>query len=168
MRTPDTTIDRRYSDPHATPTPWDVTQRELETAELFWLTTVRRDGRPHVTPLVAVWHDGALFFTTGSGEQKERNLRENRHVILMTGRNDWREGLDVVLEGDAQVVTSGSVLDQLGEVWSAKWDGRWRFFARDDHFFHPDGFEVLPFMVKPSKVLVFAKGTFAHTVHLFD
>ena len=42
------------------------------------LSTVRADGRPHVTPLVAVWLDGALYFCTGEGEQKERNIRRNR------------------------------------------------------------------------------------------
>lgn len=28
--------------------------------EMFWLSTVRRDGRPHVTPLPTVWLDGRL------------------------------------------------------------------------------------------------------------
>jgi len=32
----------------------------LEKAEVFWLSTVRPDGRPHVTPMVSVWLDGAL------------------------------------------------------------------------------------------------------------
>lgn len=168
MRTPETTLDRRYSDPSAVPTEWDVTREEIESAELFWLTTVRVDGRPHVTPLVAVWHDDALYFTTGAGEQKERNLRVNAHVILTTGRNDWREGLDVVLEGDARLVTDESVLKRLGEAWSTKWDGRWQYFARDGRFHHPDGFEVLPYVVVPTKVLAFAKGTFVHTVHSFS
>jgi hypothetical protein len=42
----------------------------LETAQLFWIVTVRGDGRPHLTPLVAVWMDGALHFSTGEEEQK--------------------------------------------------------------------------------------------------
>jgi len=44
--------------------------RWLEDAELFWITTVRVDGRPHVTPLVAVWLDDAIHFATGAGEQQ--------------------------------------------------------------------------------------------------
>jgi hypothetical protein len=32
----------------------DETRRILETAELFWLTTVRADSRPHVT-LAEAW-----------------------------------------------------------------------------------------------------------------
>ena len=47
-------------------------------AELYWITTVRADGRPHVTPLIGVWFDGAMHFTTGLEEQKARNLAANR------------------------------------------------------------------------------------------
>jgi Pyridoxamine 5'-phosphate oxidase len=42
-----------FSDPRAKATPWARARRVLEKAEVFWLSTVRRDGRPHVTPLVA-------------------------------------------------------------------------------------------------------------------
>src|SRR6266567_5881253 len=54
MNEPITTLDTRHSGPRGGVTPWDQTRRVLETAELFWLSTVRADGRPHVTPLVAV------------------------------------------------------------------------------------------------------------------
>src|ERR1022692_2408733 len=101
MSKPVTSIDTRFSDPVAVATGWDETRAVLETAELFWISTVRSDGRPHVTPLVAVWLDGALHFSTGATEQKAVNLRDNPHVILMTGRNDWKDGLDLVVEGDA-------------------------------------------------------------------
>jgi len=33
---------------------WPEAREHLEMAELYWLTTVRGDGRPHVTPLIAV------------------------------------------------------------------------------------------------------------------
>ena len=49
----------------------------LERAELYWLTTVRADGRPHVTPLIAVTADGAVHFCTGLREQKARNLEHS-------------------------------------------------------------------------------------------
>jgi hypothetical protein len=50
MSTPVTTFDEQYSDPAATATGWEETRRALEEAELFWISTVRADGRPHVTP----------------------------------------------------------------------------------------------------------------------
>jgi hypothetical protein len=100
-----TTLDPRYSDPAATAAPWDETRGVLEKAELFWISTVRADDRPHVTPVVAVWVDEALHFSTGSEEQKYANLRTNPHVVLTTGCNGWDGGLDVVVEGDALRVT---------------------------------------------------------------
>ena len=64
------------------------------------------DGRRHVTPLVAVWLDDAVHFSTGPDEQKARNLAGSPWVALTTGANDWQSGLDVVVEGEAARVTS--------------------------------------------------------------
>src|SRR5437763_8398648 len=57
---PYTTLFRSFSDDDAVAPSWDEVQRVLESAQLSWITTVRADGRPHVTPLVAVWLDDAL------------------------------------------------------------------------------------------------------------
>jgi nitroimidazol reductase NimA-like FMN-containing flavoprotein (pyridoxamine 5'-phosphate oxidase superfamily) len=88
----------------------------LEQAELWWISTVRVDGRPHVTPLVAIWLDDALHFATGPGEQKAVNLRSDPHVILTTGCNEWEKGLDVVVEGEAVQVTDEHMLARLAEA----------------------------------------------------
>jgi general stress protein 26 len=168
MTTPVTTLDQRFSGPDAVPTSWAETREALETAQLFWITTVRADGRPHVTPLVAVWSAGAIHFCTGSAEQKTVNLRGNPHVILLTGRNDWDEGLDVVVEGDAVQVTEAAALDRLARAWATKWDGQWQYQVGDGCFHHPGSTErVLVFSVAPAKVLAFRKGNFSHTTHKF-
>jgi nitroimidazol reductase NimA-like FMN-containing flavoprotein (pyridoxamine 5'-phosphate oxidase superfamily) len=167
MTTPTTQLDERFSDPNIAATEWDETRRALETAELFWICTVRADGRPHLTPLVAVWHDGAIHFSAGPGEQKAVNLSGNPHVILMTGCNRWDEGLDVVVEGDAVRVTDDETLERLAAAWTTKWDGRWRYDARNGAFHHEGGGEALVFSVAPTKVLAFGKGVFSHTRHRF-
>src|SRR5260370_7855936 len=82
MNEPVTKIDPRFSDPDAVATGWDETRRVLETAELFWISTVRADGRPHVTPLVAVWLDGAIPFFTPPPQQKTSNHKANPPAIL--------------------------------------------------------------------------------------
>jgi nitroimidazol reductase NimA-like FMN-containing flavoprotein (pyridoxamine 5'-phosphate oxidase superfamily) len=140
--------------------------RALETAELFWITTVRADGRPHVSPLVAVWLNGALHFSTGRTEQKAVNLRTNPHVILTTGCNQWDRGLDVVVEGDAVQVDDDDTLKRLADAWRTKWDGRWQYEARAGEFRHEAG-AALVFSVAPTKVLAFGKGAFTHTRHRF-
>jgi nitroimidazol reductase NimA-like FMN-containing flavoprotein (pyridoxamine 5'-phosphate oxidase superfamily) len=167
MSTPVTDIDSRFSDPAASATDWEQTRRVLETAELFWITTVRADGRPHVTPLVAVWLDGALHFSTGATEQKAVNLRTSPHVVVTTGCNSWDHGLDVVVEGEAARETDDGVLAELAKAWSAKWDGRWQYEVRDGAFHHPGGGEALVFRVTPRKVLAFSKGTFTQTSYRF-
>ena len=168
MTTPVTTLDQRFSDPDAAATEWDQTRRALEEAEMFWVTTVRADGRLHMTPMVAVWVDGALYFCTGMQEQKAVNLRGNRHVILSTGCNAWDQGLDVMVEGDAVQVTDDGTLRRLAGAWRAKWDGRWQYQVRDGYFYHPGSTHpVLVFAVAPAKVLAFTKGAFSHTSHVF-
>ena len=172
MNEPVTKLDPRYSVPDGVATSWEETRRVLETAELFWLSTVRTDGRPHVTPLPAVWHDDALHFSTAYTSQKAVNLRGNPHVILTTGCNQWTEGLDVVVEGDAVRITDQDALERLASVWATKWDGSWKFLVRDGCFYIYDEHEVLSdaifvFSVKPTKVFAFAKGHISHTRHQF-
>ena len=167
MHEPVTELDARFSDPKAVATGWDETLGVIEGAELFWISTVRADGRPHLTPLVAVWLDGAIHFATGPTEQKALNLRANPHVTLTTGCNSWDSGLDVVIEGDAVRVTDDELLERLAEAWTAKWDGRWHYEAHDGSFHHTDGEPVLVFSVTPTKVFAFAKGRFGQTRHRF-
>jgi general stress protein 26 len=169
MSAPATTLNQAYSDPAATAVEWDETRRVLETAELFWISTVRADGRPHVTPVVAAWVEGAVWFCTGADEQKFANLRGNPHVVLTTGCNGWDGGLDVVVEGDAVRVTDDVVLSRVAEAFTAKWDGRWQYTARDGCFHDADGRgEALVFSVTPVKVFAHAKGDpFGATTHRF-
>src|SRR5262249_52924142 len=109
MSEPVTRLDTRFSGPGAAATPWETTLQVLRAAELSWVTTVRQDGRPHVSPLVAVWFAGALWFSTGPSEQKAVNLRTSPHVVVTTGCNSWDQGLDVVVEGEATRETNDGV-----------------------------------------------------------
>jgi nitroimidazol reductase NimA-like FMN-containing flavoprotein (pyridoxamine 5'-phosphate oxidase superfamily) len=167
MRVPVTKLDSRYSDPAATAPGWEETRKELENAELFWISTVRTDGRPHVTPVVAAWAEDAVWFCTGAEEQKFVNLRANPHVVLTTGRNEWDRGLDVVVEGDAVEVSDDATLRRVASAFRAKWDGRWQFEVRDGAFHHHGGSATV-FSVTPVKVFAHAKGDpFGATTHKF-
>ena len=73
----------------------------LRRSEMFWLSTVRGHGRPHVTPLPAVWDEGALHFCTGDAEQKSKNLVHDGRCVLTTGTNALHSGSDVIVEGEA-------------------------------------------------------------------
>lgn len=169
MTAPVTRLSREFSDPEATATGWEETRKVLEEAELFWISTVRTDGRPHVTPIVAVWLDGAIWFSTGEGEQKFANLRANPRVVLTTGCSRWDQGLDVVVEGEAVPVTDDATLSRVAAAFASRWDGRWQWIARDGAFRGHDGSGgALVFRVTPVKVFAHAKGDpFGETRHRF-
>jgi hypothetical protein len=156
-------LDVRFSDPDASPTPWEDVRRAIRDAELFWISTVRPDGRPHVTPLPAVWQDDTLYFCTGAAEQKGVNLARNGSCALTTGTNAWKSGLDVVVEGTAVRVSDESLLRQLADAWASKYHGDWIFEVADGAFHQEGGGEALVFAVRSAKVLAFAKGDFAQT-----
>jgi general stress protein 26 len=170
-------LDERFSSPGATARPWAEVVEAIDRAEIFWLSTVRRDGRPHVTPLPAMWLDGALHFSTGPEEQKAVNLAANPRCALTTGSDRFRSGLDIVVEGSAARVADRPQLERLASMWLAKLD--WRFEAVDGGFRDPgrpdDGGVPDPtepqayvFGVSPTKVLVFGKGEpFSQTRYRF-
>ncbi|MGA8115585.1 MAG: pyridoxamine 5'-phosphate oxidase family protein [Actinocatenispora sp.] len=156
-------LDGRYSSTGAVAVDWTQGRARLADAEVYWLSTVRPDGRPHVTPLLAVWLDDALHFCTGAEERKNRNLAQNRHCVLTTGRNEFGQGMDLVLEGDAERVTDDARLYRLADAWVAKYGEDWRFTVHDGVFRHGPG-EALVYEVAPVTVFGFGKGdTFSQT-----
>lgn len=159
-------IDERFGALEATAPPWEDVERLLTEAELYWLTTVRADGRPHVTPLVGVWHDGAFAFCTGEGEQKHVNLQTNPRVAVTTGHNTWKGGTDVVAEGSAERVTGRERLQPLAEAWVAKYGEDWPWQADDEGFADGDG-RPWVFVVRPAKVIAFGKDPHSQTTYRF-
>ena len=106
-------------------------------AQLYWIITVRADGRPHAVPLVGVWQAGAFALCTGSEEQKQHNLDVNAHVAVTTGStgaNGWDSGTDVVIEGTAERVRDPDVLQRLAADWFAKYGEDWKFEVRGQEF----------------------------------
>ena len=156
-------LDPRFGDEGVTATPWSEARARLERAEIFWVTTVRPDGRPHVTPLIAVWLEGAMYFCTGPDERKAQNLASNTHCVLTTGCDKLNEGLDLVVEGDAVRVTDDERLQAIADTYLSKYGEVWRFQVRDGAFSHNDGGVAVVFEVRPAKVFGFAKGAYAQT-----
>jgi general stress protein 26 len=157
-------IDPRYGDPSAEPPLWAAVERLLTDAQLYWLVTVRADGRPHAVPLVGVWHDGAFAFCTGPDEQKQRNLDGNAHVAVTTGStgaDGWDSGEDVVVEGTATRVSDPGALGTLAAAWAAKYRDDWRFEVRGDEFVEVSDSGgateggAWVYRVAPAKVIVF-------------
>ncbi|MFJ8078225.1 pyridoxamine 5'-phosphate oxidase family protein [Streptomyces sp. NPDC096176] len=176
---PTAELDARYSSalnprPGAagvTATEWAEALRHLEAAEIFWVSTVRPDGRLHVTPVIAAWHDGALYFSTGPEEQKAKNLTHDAHCALTTGGNALTEGFDIVVEGKAEPVTDPAVLEDVIAAHEAKYG---RHITSPEGTFHGigDTFRTggaVVFAVAPTTAYGFGRdnGVYTHTRWVF-
>jgi hypothetical protein len=155
-------LDARYSEEGVLATPWPDAVARLEQAGLFWVSTVRADGRPHVTPVVGVWLDGALYFSSGPDEQKSKNLAANRHCAVTTGCNTWDQGFDIVLHGDADVVRDVALLQHVAGAFLAKYGNDWAFEVADDGTFRGHGVSLV-YKLIPVQALGFGKNPFSHT-----
>jgi hypothetical protein len=173
--TPAGELDARYSSAlnprpgaaEVTATEWAEAQRQLEAAEIFWLSTVRSDGRLHVTPVIAAWYEGALYFSTGPQEQKARNLAHDAHCALTTGGNSLTEGLDLVVEGTAVRVADPAVVEGMIGAYEAKYGAH---ITSPEGTFHGIGDairkgDVAAFAVAPSTAYGFGRdgGVYTHT-----
>ena len=90
-----------------------------------FLGTIRPDGRPHAAGIGAIWLDGDLYFTSGPGTRKSRNLAITPACTIAARL----EGIDLVFEGEATRVTDQPTLEQAAAVYR---DGGWPAEVGDD------------------------------------
>ncbi|NYJ08107.1 pyridoxamine 5'-phosphate oxidase family protein [Petropleomorpha daqingensis] len=160
-------IDPRYGDASATAPPWSQIERRLTDAQLYWIVTVRADGRPHAVPLVGgVARRGLRLLHRRRGAEAPQPRGEPAR-----GRDDGHHrrrrvdsGTEVVVEGTAVRVTDHPALQELADAWAAKYGDDWRFEVRGEEFVElsrsggatEGGARV--FRVAPAKVLAFGGG----------
>jgi hypothetical protein len=78
-----------------------------------WLCTVNEDGSPHVTPVGALWVDGAFWFQTGATRKGRNVARDPRCSIALSIRD-----ADVVIEGEAARVTDPDSIARIAKAWA--------------------------------------------------
>ena len=103
----------------AEPISWSRAREQLQddsTRKTYWLATVRPDGRPHVAGVGALWLDEKIYFTSGEGTRKSRDLVENPNCAVSVALPD----LDLVIEGTATKVTDGATLQRIAERYAAQ------------------------------------------------
>lgn len=97
--------------------PWSWAVQRLAASRDYWLATRWPDGRPHVMPVWAVWQAEALWFSSGNGSRKTRNLRADPRCAMTT--DNARQ--PVVVEGTAELVTDESELRTVLDLENAKY-----------------------------------------------
>jgi hypothetical protein len=92
----------------------EAPDRDAHNSRTTWLTTLNDDGSPHVTPVGALWVDGAFWFQTGDGTRKSHNVaRDSRCSIAISVPE-----ADVVVEGDAARVSEPDAVARLAKAWA--------------------------------------------------
>src|SRR4029450_4255590 len=94
--------------------PRDILASDTPEVDLtFFVTTGRAGGGGHAAGVGSVWVDGALYFTSGPGTLKSRNLAGNPACSVSVRLR----GIDLVLEGEAHRVTEASTLERVAAVY---------------------------------------------------
>ncbi|MFZ2360231.1 MAG: pyridoxamine 5'-phosphate oxidase family protein [Anaerolineae bacterium] len=101
--------------------PWSFADQQLAAARNYWIGSTRPDGRPHAAPVWGVWLDGVLYFGTGAGSVKARNLAANPALVVHLESGDEV----VILEGEAQWLTDvdPSLWQRIADHYAAKYPG---------------------------------------------
>ena len=83
-----------------------------------FLGTVSPDGRPHSAGFGPAWYEGTLYFVSGAGTLKSRNLAQNPACTVSMSLKE----MDLIFEGSASRVTDPAMLQTLAAVYqNAGW-----------------------------------------------
>lgn len=97
-------------------------EARLGRESVIWMSTVRRDGRPHLAPLWYVWIEGKIYISTGAATQKFTNMRDNQNVALALP-----DGSNVlIIEGEAHVAAR-ELIDKLADYFFNKYEWDFRY-----------------------------------------
>lgn len=81
----------------------------------YFIGTCRLDGTPHAAGIGAQWSEGSLYFTSSPVTRKYRDLSENPKCTISVRL----QGLDLVLDGQAQRVTDTATLESVASGYRA-------------------------------------------------
>jgi len=98
---------------------WSRASDRLRGSYIYWVSTTRRDGRPHSIPVWGLWMDETLYFSNGA--QTARNLARDPHVSV-----HLESGEDaVIIEGVVEKAHGKPLIKRINAEYNAKylWEG---------------------------------------------
>ncbi|MFI1464337.1 pyridoxamine 5'-phosphate oxidase family protein [Nocardia carnea] len=100
------------------PLPWSRAADALanyvaDPGSTAFLSTCCPNGRPHTNGIGAVWMDSGFYFVSGPSTRKSRNLAAQPYCTVTA----QLEGIDVVAEGTAVIVTDPATLERVAAYY---------------------------------------------------
>jgi general stress protein 26 len=100
---------------------WSHASAILTGATMYWVCSIRPDGRPHVVPVWGAYEDEVLYIETGGHDtRKAKNIDANPHVVIHV-----EKGEDVVIvEGTAARPTeiAPATFERIQAAFKAKYN----------------------------------------------
>jgi hypothetical protein len=113
------------------PIPWEEGSRRLADMVFYTLTTLNANGTPHSRPLLGVWLEGAIYFSSHETSHKGQNIARDGRCSLHS-QSLKPKPLDLVVEGNAQRVTDDALLHRLKDAYASKYG--WQVEVKDGKF----------------------------------
>lgn len=77
---------------------------------------------PHVVPVSYVFESDTFIFATDYGTKKIQNIMQNNHVALTVDVYDSVKNKAVCVQGNAEIVESGSEFERLYGIFREKFE----------------------------------------------
>jgi PPOX class probable F420-dependent enzyme len=82
------------------------------------MSTLNKDGSPHVVPMSYVLVDGKVTFWADNDSQKMKNLqRDARIAVIVDDGMDFQELRGVQLAGTAELTTDAAVSERIADAF---------------------------------------------------
>jgi len=87
------------------------------------LSTVQKDGRPHVAPIWFVWNEGKIIFCTGESSVKGGNMRRNPQVSICVDDESPPYAF-VIVQGTAKLYDNHKDLLKWNTILGGRYMGK--------------------------------------------
>jgi hypothetical protein len=134
---------------------WDAVTGALVAAPVYWVSTVRPDGLPHLIPIWGAWAEDAVFIEGGDETRWARNLTEGDGRVDVGVDSD---GMQVMVRGVAAKV---EVADDTQTAIADGYEAKYPYRPDKNHFWRIAPTSVLAWRVDPMEA-------FASTPTQFD
>jgi len=87
------------------------------------LSTVQKDGRPHVAPIWFVWNVGKIIFCTGDSSVKGKNMKRNPQVSICVDDESPPYAF-VIIQGTAKLYDNHKDLLKWNTILAGRYMGK--------------------------------------------